>query len=69
VAEGWGSYRQTRSRHEQTGRIELRYGQVRLITLAFETADQVRSGGRVEVTLRSPVVLKAGEHLDVTLAT
>jgi uncharacterized protein (DUF608 family) len=86
VAEGWGSYRQTRSRHEQIGRIELRYGRVRLTMLAFETTGQVRDckvtlgqqtlpakisqrGTRVEVSLRSPVVLKSGEHLDVQLAT
>jgi hypothetical protein len=86
VAEGWGSYRQTRSKDEQAGRIELRYGQLRLTTLAFETTGQVRNGKvmlgqrtlparisqrgtRVEVALRVPVVLRAGEHLDVTLAT
>ena len=87
VAQGWGSYRQTRTGREQTGRIELRYGQVRLTTLVFETTGPVQKAkvkvgrrshqvakvsqhdGRVELTLRSPVLVRAGEHLEVTLTT
>jgi hypothetical protein len=37
VAEGWGSYQQRRVPTTQTGRIELRYGRLRLTELSFET--------------------------------
>jgi hypothetical protein len=44
VAEGWGTYRQRRrTRDRQTGRIELRYGRLRLSSLAFAVAGRVRS--------------------------
>jgi hypothetical protein len=48
-------------------------GQVRdcKVTLGQQTlpAKISQRGTRVEVSLRSPVVLKSGEHLDVKLAS
>jgi uncharacterized protein (DUF608 family) len=84
VAEGWGSYKQTRAGQKQVSLIDLRYGRLRLITLTFETAAparaaRVRLGGRtvpaelrtdgtkVTISLQDPVVLTAGDHLEVTL--
>lgn len=86
AASGWGLYRQDRSGHHQTGSVEVRYGEVRLSTLAFETgrpatgtsvrlgphklpATFVATGNRVVVTLASPVVIRTGQTLEVTLTT
>ncbi|TWD84725.1 beta-glucocerebrosidase 2-like protein [Kribbella amoyensis] len=69
AAEGWGSYGQRRTPHGQSGRVEVRYGRVRLVTLAFETAKPAR---RVEVRLgpdRLPAqVVATGNRAVVTLA-
>jgi len=52
AAEGWGSFRQTRSSGVQRARIEIAHGRLRVRTLAFALADgftpqraQVASGG------------------------
>jgi hypothetical protein len=50
TASGWGSYSQARTAGGQTGTIELRYGTLRLDSLAFDTAGPptavtVRAGG------------------------
>ncbi|QDV85972.1 GH116 family glycosyl hydrolase [Stieleria magnilauensis] len=50
TAEGWGSFQQTADRGNQTGSIELRYGQLDLKELAFDRVDRT-AAGRAEVTL------------------
>jgi uncharacterized protein (DUF608 family) len=80
AAEGWGLYRQTRHPGGQACDIDVRYGRVRLRTLAFEVDGQVRSvtllgrsvpfevtGSRVLVTLPSSVVVSAGSTLSIRL--
>jgi len=81
AAEGWGRYRQKRRNGTQTCAIDVRYGQVRLSTLSFETASRVRSvtvrgrrapfqteGSRVLVTLPAQVTVRAGSTLEVVIS-
>jgi len=42
AAEGWGSYRQRRSRKTLSATVDVRYGRVRLTTVSFETAGPAR---------------------------
>jgi len=86
AAEGWGTLAQTREASEQTETIEVRYGRLRLKTLAFETPENQRpgkvevrlsakavpatlqvSGAKVLVTLTEPMVVAAGQTLEVKL--
>ncbi|TCO48828.1 GH116 family glycosyl-hydrolase [Actinocrispum wychmicini] len=85
AAGGWGRYRQQRTDGRQTSTVEVRYGRVRVTTIAVEanlngrpqaqvqldgqplTADVVTAGSQIEVTLRTPVTLAAGQTLVVTL--
>ncbi|HEY3631942.1 MAG TPA: GH116 family glycosyl hydrolase [Jatrophihabitantaceae bacterium] len=68
AASGWGLFRQQRHHHSQTADIELRYGQLRVSTLALETAFRpsravVRIGHReVRPTLRV-----TGDRVELTL--
>ncbi len=68
AAEGWGSYRQTRRGRRLAAEVEVRYGELRLATLAFETNEParhvtVRFGGR-----RIPAAVDAdGTRAVVTL--
>ncbi|GAB3447424.1 GH116 family glycosyl hydrolase [Actinophytocola sediminis] len=79
-AEGWGLYRQTRQDGRQECVLELRYGRLRVRTLAFEAAGPVASvrvnggaaefavtGLRVLITLREPVTVQTGASLSVDL--
>ncbi len=70
AAEGWGLYRQTRVGRQQLGTVELRFGKLRVSTLAFETAGTVtaavvRAGGAV----RESTFAVTGNRVVVTLAT
>ncbi len=80
AAEGWGLYRQIRRGSTQTCEIEVRYGQVRLSTLAFEVDGRVhavnvrgerspfqQTGSRVLVTLPATTTVRAGTTLSVDL--
>jgi non-lysosomal glucosylceramidase len=68
TAEGWGSYRQHRHGNHQRAEVELRYGRLRLATLAFTTPEQARA-----VTVRlaghpvSSRLTTAGLRADITL--
>ncbi|GAB3875781.1 hypothetical protein GCM10029964_020890 [Kibdelosporangium lantanae] len=81
VAEGWGLYRQTRRPGRQDCAIEIRHGRLRVRTLAFETAELVRSvrvngkpagftrtDRRVLVTLAALVTVTEGSTLTITLS-
>lgn len=81
AAEGWGLYKQQRRHGQQTCAIEVRYGRLRLRTLAFEVDRRVRSvtvngkrvrfrvtGARVLVTLPTETTVPAGTTLSVTLS-
>lgn len=68
AAAGWGSYRQTRRGRRLAAEVEVRHGELRLATLAFETNEParhvtVRFGGR-----RIPAEVEAdGTRAVVTL--
>jgi uncharacterized protein (DUF608 family) len=87
AAEGWGTLTQTRTDGGQTNRIEVKWGTLRLQSLAIETehpgqlkqvqlrvgAEAIeckadREGRRCVIALREPVVLKAGEALEIEVA-
>ena len=85
VAQGWGSYRQTRAGGSQTATVELGFGQLRVRTFAQQvaagvTAVSVTAGGtnrpatltvfrdRAIVTLTTPVLLSAGQSMQVVLS-
>jgi hypothetical protein len=70
AAEGWGLFKQKRESKEQTDRIELRWGQLSLETLAF-TVPQDFQSVRVSITaagkpIESDYKIKDG-RLEVTL--
>ena len=69
AARGWGLYRQTRAAAEQVGVVDVRDGEVRVVTLAFETT--VPATG-VSVTLagspRTATVAVTGTRAVVTLS-
>jgi hypothetical protein len=70
TAAGWGSYQQLRDASSQTCRIDLRYGQVRLSRLSFETVTPPTS---VTVTIAGqPVAVGqttiTGTRVDITLS-
>jgi len=52
AAEGWGLFRQRRHVVEQTCELEVRYGQLRVSSLAFETTRPPRQ-----------VIVRAGRHV------
>jgi len=79
-AEGWGLFRQKRTRTSQTEILELRYGQLHLHELRFRTpfqkvavrvqnkpvpADLRRDGEQVRLRLSQPLILQAGDTLKV----
>jgi uncharacterized protein (DUF608 family) len=85
-AEGWGVFTQRHKANAQTERIELRYGKVRVRSLAFRIpgksdsvmatvlhnrqeipATHTAEDGEVTITLKRPVVVRAGESLVVEL--
>ncbi|MDN5724588.1 MAG: non-lysosomal glucosylceramidase, partial [Propionibacteriales bacterium] len=70
AAEGWGSYRQTRGAGQLKAEIEVRYGKLRLVTLAFQTDGPAQA---VTVTHQGqpvPAELKAdGSRSLVTLGS
>ncbi|WP_163508243.1 GH116 family glycosyl-hydrolase [Fodinicola acaciae] len=71
AATGWGSYQQLRDASSQTCRIDVRYGQVRLSRLSFETTTPPTS---VTVTLAGqPVAVgqttTSGARVDITLGS
>jgi len=69
AAEGWGLFRQRRHAREQTGEIELRYGQLTVSSLAFETAHRpdravVRLGHRE----LHPTLHVTGDRVELSLS-
>jgi hypothetical protein len=69
AAEGWGLFRQRRHGAEQTGDIEVRYGQVSLSTLAFRTAKAPRRAVvRVGARLLPATLHTAGDRVELTLS-
>ncbi len=70
AAEGWGLYRQTRATGRQTGQVEVRYGSVRLSTLAFETAVPATGATvRLDGQPREATLTATGNRVVVALAT
>ena len=86
AAEGWGTFTQRRQGQIQRETVELKFGRLRLRTMAFDlpAPAQVKSAtvalsgkplaavcriasGRVTVELESPVVILAGQRLEVVL--
>ena len=86
AAEGWGTISQKRSAGRQTNRIAVKWGQLRLETLAFELPEGAKLGGthvqvpghsqpirakqdgrRVVLTLKMPIVIEAGQSIEVRL--
>jgi hypothetical protein len=68
AAEGWGLLRQTRRGPEQTSEIEVRYGQVRVSSLALETARPPKHAVvRVGSTEIRPTVRVVGDRVELTL--
>jgi hypothetical protein len=55
AAEGWGVFSQRRDQNTQTESIEVRYGRIRIESLAFETSDK-SSPKTVTVTHNGQVV-------------
>ncbi|MBI5095020.1 MAG: glucosylceramidase [Candidatus Hydrogenedentes bacterium] len=50
VAEGWGLFTQTRTARQQTGRLEIRRGQLRLNSVVLDLPEK-KTPGQVTVTL------------------
>jgi hypothetical protein len=70
AAQGWGLYRQTRTGNQQTGTVEVRNGQLRLATLAFETATPATAVTvRVAGQARPATFATTGNRVVVTLGT
>jgi non-lysosomal glucosylceramidase len=83
-AEGWGSYSQNAESGKFTARITVRYGKLRLNSLALEFSDSnavraavgnnvlsaklVRDERRVLVTLAEAVEIPAGQTLEIHLS-
>lgn len=86
-AEGWGTLSQTRRDGGQTNRIEMKWGTLRLQSLAIETehpgelkqlhlrvgeggmeGKAARQGRRCVIALSEPVVLTAGDTLEIEVA-
>ena len=83
-AEGWGTLRQQRSGKTQTAAVELKWGKLRLKTVALRggavgrvavtlagqavKAAHVLESGRLVVTLEADAVLKAGETLEIAVS-
>ena len=81
AAEGWGTISQTRSDNRQTNRIELKWGRLRIKTLAFELPEGVqlakfklpapgkaRQAGRVvTIDLDAPIVVEKDRTVEVEL--
>ncbi len=80
AAEGWGNFSQKRKGGTQTHTLDLRYGQLKLATLMFEgrgrTVQVTHNGenlaaglsaenGNLQVSLKNPVTLNAGDTLIV----
>jgi hypothetical protein len=82
-AEGWGSYSQRADGERRTAEIALRWGRLRLKTIALENESATeaavmfggktsaarlkRVGKKVLLTLKTPVTISAGEKLEVQL--
>jgi non-lysosomal glucosylceramidase len=83
-AEGWGSYSQRSENGRLTARIDVRFGTLKLKTVALEFAGthgarvalgnnvlramNARTGRRVLVTLSEPVEIPAGQTLEIQLS-
>ena len=83
AAEGWGTCWQKREGAKQVNGIELKSGQLRLATIALATEGRTKpsvtidgravqaasavQNDRLYVTLAAPVVLKAGQKLEVVM--
>jgi hypothetical protein len=83
TAEGWGTFSQQRDGKEQRETLELKWGKLRLRSLAFAvpqntTPTQVRvaaqttfrhrlDGDTVIIELADDVVLEAGQKLEVVI--
>jgi hypothetical protein len=69
AAQGWGLFRQRRGAAEQTCELDVRYGRLRVSTLAFETVRPprhvvVRTGHReLDATMQS-----SGSRVELSLA-
>ena len=71
AAEGWGTFSQTRQEKGQHERIEIKWGKLRLKTLAFEVPEgrRVRAHrGLRRRPARTATFAQAGTRVTVTLA-
>lgn len=88
TAEGWGTFSQQIADGKQQAKIALKFGQLRLTTLALAIAPAAKPaavslivagkplpatfsvrGARVEIKFSAEVMLRAGETLEVVLAS
>lgn len=84
AADGWGTYAQEGPEGKRVCQLKLAWGKLRLTKLAFSSdsgsnpkvtlggrplgAKAAKSGSEIVVTLDSPVILSAGQILEVTFA-
>jgi len=87
AAEGWGTFAQKRSEHEQLEQIVLRWGKLRVQQLSFQLPEGAaakkvtltnagqplsvnvrQEGNRLTLTLSQPVIIAAGQTLEVKIA-
>jgi len=70
AAEGWGTFSQSRNDHAQTNRIELKWGGLRLKTLAFELPPGValkKAAVAVGSKHISAKAVQTGQRVELTL--
>jgi hypothetical protein len=82
AAEGWGTFTQKREGHRQLCTIDMRYGQLRLNSIALAVGEKAtvrqtlvngrgtpfrQQGQRVTVELDAPTVIHADEKAEVEL--
>jgi non-lysosomal glucosylceramidase len=71
AAEGWGTLAQKRTQKTQTNRVEIKWGELRLKTLAFELPEGAKLDKATVAFMGSPVQAEAkqlGRRVNVALA-